>query len=242
MELPPRRSVGEAAWSDGRRTGGLLYHTSSSAVRPGVRINRPSHVLKRIDTATQIASGPETTKRKPENRHFGLFILSLILPVFILGLMATAEFSPRTSGLLASGIGVLALAISASARACGANLSYALAVSSASLALGYALWQGLSLLGLSNQADVFAAGLCGLALLMAWLWKSPYFLNLSALMIIVWGGLSLLAGQFSSLGWLFPALWAVQMSLAFSFHIRRCIILGATAGVLWIGISALLTL
>lgn len=244
-----RHRVGEAAWSNDEQTGGLLQWTKTSPVRAGVRIHRPLHILKigRTEQAPTTNQLDKTVKQpgkttKPR-KHAILFLMALGLTGLCLALLAVSQsLSVRTNGLLASGLGSLALAVSASARTRQASLSYRLAVSTASLALGFALWQGLSWLGAPNQAEVFALGLSTLALSMAALWKAPYFLNLSALMVVVWGGLSLLAGQFSQLGWLFPALWSVQMFLAFQFHIRRSILLCATAGVLWIGISALLTL
>jgi len=71
--------------------------------------------------------------------------------------------------------------------------------------------------------------------LLAGLLRAPLFMTLSCLFAILWTldcGLDL---QISSMAWIFPALWAVQMFLSTEAQAKLPIVLATISGLFWLG-------
>lgn len=163
---------------------------------------------------------------------FSLWVFSLI-GVF----MAIDQFSspnPRIMAFVVSGWAALFLAYVSKHQ--NKNFFRDLGLSSAFGALGIALLTAISGYNIPVSAPFLIISALVLTVGFAALLKERYFLTLSAMIAMSWSALSLLSPDISKYHWMFPAIWALQMSLAIEFKAKLPLALIAISGFLWLAI------
>ncbi len=245
-------------WQGAQKTGGIIEVSAFSPVKPGIRITRPVRSLVKTTNPHQAGlptptpTRPTSFQPKPDTprptssgtqpKKTGkklVFLASLVL------LALTFAFLTTPLSLvwkLAGGIDLTlsGLLLTRFAHKKQAKIAHAIGLCIASYGCAQALWSGLRVFEIANQAEIFVLILGALALGMARLSKTPYFLNLSALMMLGWAGLGFAQGGPTQLAWLFPALWSLQIFLALEFNRKRCLFLTIMCGIIWIGAQILI--
>ncbi len=221
----------------------LISTPRFSSIKPGVIIERPyvkSNESRGRKNAGNNKNTPNTNiKKNPEKKKPLSYLALSLLSLLILASLASLGFAQLTSlQFVMSGlaIGAIALFTSIAAQKLKAKIIHSLALSASSIGFAIAIWSGIMAIGFVNAAEIFTIILIASSLLMTKLLSSPYFIGMSALVMMAWAGLSLPAGQMSDLSWLFPALWSVHFYMALKTNSARMISISSAAGFMWIGV------
>ena len=214
-----------------------IYVSQFSPIKPSVRI----HLPKVPAPVSQQTSRQQAVKiKRHKTSRFPVFIL---LTLWLLGVIAIARFagSPNDATLIgipfaiAIGVqGILSLVLASIAKQRQAKISHSIGIAGASVCMVSLFWYYQQQTSINIPAEFLTLGISASSLICARLWKSPFLLHISLLVMAGWNAYCFMAYQVSELAWLFPALWSMQIFLALEFRIKRSIILAIFAGLIWI--------
>lgn len=219
---------------------GLISVSAYSPVKRGVHIQN-AHVP--VPVSTVLTAPPTQTNKRQKTSKFPVYLLVLLWVVVAAGI---ARFAGGLTGNLLSGdslaaagggLGLLSLALAATARKRDARISHSIGIASACVCLVGLSWYYIKNSGVAIAPEFLILGLAVGSLVLAKLWRTPFLLHVSLLLAIGWSAYSFLNTQVSALTWLFPALWSMQMFLALEFRIRRTVAFSIVTGLLWIGVN-----
>jgi len=225
------------------KSSGFIHVSEYSPVKPGVRIHLP-----KVPTPVTTQTAAHQTQ-KIKRQKTGRFPVYVLLLLWFLAVAAIARFagSPNDATLFGTNLaiaggalGVLSLALASLARRRRAKLSHSIGIASACVCLAGLVWFYLQQTGIKISPEFMALGVATASLIFARIWKTPFLLHISLLVMVGWSTYSFMNYQVSELAWLFPALWSVQMFLALEFRIKRSIFLSIFTGILWIGVNLFL--
>lgn len=232
----------------GSQAGDLISVSKYSPVKRGVRIQN-AQVPAPVSTEPPTRTTKQTKREKIRREKTGKFPVYVLLLLWLVAVVAIARFAGGMSNNLLSGqslavagggLGLLSLALAATARKRHAKISHSIGIAGACVCTAGLIWYYLQQSGIKIPPEFLALGLAAGSLVLAKLWRTPFLLHLSLLLAIGWSSYSFLNTQVSELAWLFPALWSMQMFLALEFRIRRTIMLSIFTGLLWIGVNLFL--
>ena len=224
-----------------KRAEDLISVSKFSPVKCGVRIHRVS-VPEPV--STRQASTTKTKHRK--TGKFPVYVLLLLWALMVAGIARFAGglsdnlLSGTSLAFAAGGLGLLSLLLASTARRRGAKISHSIGIASACVCACGIIWYYWQLSGATISAELLTLSLAVSSLILAKLWRTPFLLHLSLLIMLGWSSFSFLNTSVSELAWLFPALWSMQMFLALEFRFKRTIVLSVFTGLLWIGVNLLL--
>ena len=112
-----------------------------------------------------------------------------------------------------------------------------LGLSAALSATGMALWFTAATFNVPLSPSLVLCGGAVVTALLAGLLRAPLFMTLTSMFTILWTLDCALNMKISSLAWVFPALWAVQMFLAVDARAKLPIFLATVSGLFWLGAS-----